>query len=160
MTNIVLMGMGEPFDNFDSVIRALSIFNHPMGLKIGKRHITVSTVGLTDKIQSFIDANLGKLAVSLHGTTEEQRMKIMPVNKKFPLVELMDTCRRVKFKGTDRVTFEYILIKDVNDSEADAHRLVELVKGIPCKINLLSYNENPFIDFKRPPEEFAGIVFF
>lgn len=153
ITNIVLMGMGEPFDNYDEVIRALKLFNDPLGLKIGKRHITVSTVGLTDKIQSFIDAGLGKLAISLHGTTDQQRSEIMPINSKFPLNELLQTCRNLKFRGTERVTFEYILIKDFNDSEEDAYRLIKLLKGIPNKVNLLAYNENPFIDFKRPSEE-------
>jgi len=153
ITNIVLMGMGEPFDNFEEVTKALKLFNDPMGLKIGKRHITVSTVGLTDKIQTFIDSGLGKLAISLHGTTDEQRSQIMPINHKFPLKELMETCRSLKFRGTERVTFEYILIKDFNDSDEDALRLIRLIQGIPSKINLLAYNENPFVDFKRPNEE-------
>jgi len=153
ITNIVLMGMGEPFDNYDEVMKSLQLFNDPLGLKIGKRHITVSTVGITDKIQSFIDASLGKLAISLHGTTDEQRSEIMPINRKFPLKELMDSCRNLKFKGTERVTFEYILIKDFNDSDEDAVRLIKLIQGVPSKINLLAYNENPFIDFKRPSEE-------
>lgn len=152
VTNIVMMGMGEPFDNFTEVKKALEIFQHPSGPQIGKRHITVSTVGLTSKIQEFVDANLGKLAISLHGTTEEQRGNIMPINRKYPLQELMETCRNLKFKGRDRVTFEYILIKDVNDSDEDAHRLSKLLRSIPCKINLLAYNENPFVDFKRPSE--------
>jgi 23S rRNA (adenine2503-C2)-methyltransferase len=153
VTNIVLMGMGEPFDNYQEVMKALQLFNDPMGLKIGKRHITVSTVGITEKIQDFIDASLGKLAISLHGTTDEQRTEIMPINKKFPLNELMDTCRKLRFRGTERITFEYILIKDFNDSDEDARRLIQLVRGIPTKINLLAYNENPFVDFKRPAEE-------
>jgi 23S rRNA (adenine2503-C2)-methyltransferase len=153
VTNIVLMGMGEPFDNYDEVMKALMLFNDPMGLKIGKRHITVSTVGITDKIQHFIDASLGKLAISLHGTTDEQRSKIMPINAKFPLKELIDTCRNLRFRGTERVTFEYILIKDFNDSDEDAYRLINLIKGVPSKINLLAYNENPFVDFKRPSED-------
>jgi len=153
VTNIVLMGMGEPFDNWDEVMRALRIFQDPMGPKIGKRHITVSTVGITSKIQPFVDLNLGKLAISLHGTTEEQRQAIMPVNRKFPLQELMDTCRGLKWKVRGRVTFEYILMRDFNDSDADAHRLVALTRGIPCKINLLAYNENTFVDLRRPDED-------
>ncbi len=152
ITNIVLMGMGEPFDNYDEVIRALHIFSHPMGAQIGKRHITVSTVGLTPKIQHFLDANIAKLAISLHGTTEEQRAKLMPINKKHSLDELMETCRTVRIPGRNRITFEYILIKDLNDSDEDAHRLVKLLRGIPSKINLLAYNENPFVSFKRPAE--------
>lgn len=153
VTNIVMMGMGEPFDNYDEVIRALQIFQDPMGPKIGKRHITVSTVGITSKLQTFVDANLGKLAISLHGTTEAQRSAIMPINKKFPLTELMKTCSELRFKGRGRVTFEYILLKDFNDSDADAYRLADLVKDFPCKINLLAYNENPFTKLKRPAEE-------
>jgi 23S rRNA (adenine2503-C2)-methyltransferase len=152
VTNIVLMGMGEPLDNFDEVIRALKIFQDPMGPKIGKKHITLSTVGLTPKIQKFVDTNLGHLAISLHGTTDEQRATIMPVNRKYPIANLMDTCRNLKFKGKKRVTFEYLLIKDFNDSVEDARRLVKLVSGFPSKINLLAYNENPYIHFKRPDE--------
>jgi 23S rRNA (adenine2503-C2)-methyltransferase len=153
VTNIVLMGMGEPFDNYDEVIRALEILQHPLGPKIGKRHITVSTVGITSKVQQFVDANLGKLAISLHGTTEEQRAAIMPINRKYPLQELMDTCRQLRFKGQGRVTFEYVLLKGINDTDEDAHRLAKLVHDIPCKINLLAYNENPYVAFKRPAEE-------
>lgn len=152
VTNIVMMGMGEPFDNYDEVIKALEIFSDPMGPKIGKRHITVSTVGITSKVQQFVDADVGKLAISLHGTTEEQRAKIMPINRKYPLDQLMDTCRKLKFPHRGRVTFEYILIKDLNDSDEDARRLIKITQGIPCKINLLAYNENPFVDFKRPDE--------
>jgi 23S rRNA (adenine2503-C2)-methyltransferase len=153
VTNLVLMGMGEPFDNFDEVMKALEIFHDPTGPQIGKRHITVSTVGITKQMQPFVDASLGKLAISLHGTTDEQRATIMPINRRYPIGELMETCRNLKFRNRDRVTFEYLLIRDFNDSDEDAQRLVKLVKGIPCKINLLAYNENPFIDFKRPDEE-------
>jgi 23S rRNA (adenine2503-C2)-methyltransferase len=152
VTNLVLMGMGEPFDNFDEVMKALEIFHDPSGPQIGKRHITVSTVGITKQMQPFVDASIGKLAISLHGTTDEQRATIMPINRRYPIGELMDTCRNLKFKNRDRVTFEYLLIRDFNDSNEDAERLVKLVKGIPCKINLLAYNENPFINFKRPDE--------
>ncbi len=153
VTNIVMMGMGEPFDNYDEVIKALKILQHPMGVALGKRHITVSTVGLNHNISRFVDANLGKLAISLHGTTDEQRSKLMPINKKYPIKSLMDVCRNLNFKGKLRVTFEYILFAGLNDSDEDAYRLIELVKGIPNKINLLAYNENDFIDFKRPSEE-------
>lgn len=153
VTNIVLMGMGEPLDNYDEVMRALAIFQDPMGPKIGKKHITLSTVGLTPKIQKFVDTNLGNLAISLHGTTDEQRAEIMPVNRKYPIGELMETCRTLKFKGRKRATFEYLLIRDFNDSDEDAKRLAKLVSTFPCKINLLAYNENPYIQFKRPSEE-------
>ena len=153
VTNIVMMGMGEPFDNWDEVVRALQIFQDPMGHKIGKRHITVSTVGLLPGLQRFVDANLCKLAISLHGTTDEQRSKIMPINRKYPLADLLEACKNLRFKGKGRVTFEYILIDGVNDSEEDALRLAKILRPIPCKINLLAYNENPYIPFKRPPED-------
>ncbi len=153
ISNIVMMGMGEPFDNYDEVIKALKIMQDPMGPKIGKRHITVSTVGISPKIKEFVEADLGKIAISLHGTTEEQRTKIMPMNKKYPIENIMDLCRNLVFPHRGRVTFEYILIKDLNDSLDDARRLIKLTRGIPCKINLLAYNENPFIDFKRPDED-------
>lgn len=153
VTNIVMMGMGEPFDNYDEVIKALKIFQDPMGIKLGKRHITVSTVGLTPKIQQFVEANLGKLAISLHGTTDEQRTEIMPINKKYPIAHLMETCKNLKFKGKGRVTFEYILFDGFNDSLEDAHRLAKLVSEFPCKINLLAYNENSFSKLKRPSED-------
>ncbi len=153
VNNIVLMGMGEPLDNFDEVMKAMAIFQDPMGPKIGKRHITLSTVGLTNRIQKFVDTNLGNLAISLHGTTDEQRATIMPVNRKYPIEGLMDCCRNLKFKSRRRVTFEYLLIRDFNDTNEDAHRLASLVSDFPCKINLLAYNENPFVGFKRPKDE-------
>ena len=153
VTNIVMMGMGEPFDNYDEVIKALKLFQDPMGLKVGKRHITVSTVGLNPKIQEFADANLGRLAISLHGTTDEQRSEIMPINRKYPLADLMDICRKLKFKGQGRVTFEYILFDGFNDSLEDAHRLAKWVSDFRCKINLLAYNENSFSKLKRPSEQ-------
>ncbi len=153
VTNIVFMGMGEPFDNYDESIKALQILEHPMGPQIGKRHVTVSTVGITSKIQDFIEKDLGKIAISLHGTTDEQRSQIMPINKRYPLAELIKACQELVFKHRDRVTFEYVLLKDFNDSNEDAVRLAKLLRAVPCKINLLAYNENPYIDFKRPSEE-------
>ena len=153
VTNIVLMGMGEPFDNYDEVMKALSIFSHPYGPQIGKRHITVSTVGISNKIEAFLAADIAKLAISLHGTTDETRSQIMPINRKFPLSELMDLCRRLQMRSGLRLTFEYVLLAGINDSDDDARRLVQLVKGIACKINLLAYNENLFVDIKRPSEE-------
>lgn len=153
VTNIVMMGMGEPFDNYDEVVKALQIFQDPRGLKIGKRHITVSTVGITPKIQHFLSSNVGRLAISLHGTTDEQRQEIMPMNKKYPLTEILDICRNAEMKARERITFEYILIKDFNDSDEDAYRLAKILKDIPNKVNLLAYNENPFVPYKRPTED-------
>jgi 23S rRNA (adenine2503-C2)-methyltransferase len=153
VTNIVLMGMGEPLDNYEEVRKALQILQDPRGPKIGKRHITLSTVGIAPKMEKFILDNLGKLAISLHGTTDEQRAKIMPVNRRYPIATLMDACRSLNLRHNRRITFEYLLIKDLNDSPEDAYRLDELLKHIPSKINLLAYNENPYIDFKRPSNE-------
>lgn len=153
VTNIVLMGMGEPFDNYDEVMKALQIFSDPLGPQIGKRHITVSTVGISSKIEGFIEADIAKLAISLHATTDEQRARIMPINRKYPLRDLMTLCRQLNMRKGIRLTFEYVLLDGVNDSDEDARRLVRLVADIPCKINLLAYNENPFIDMKRPSEE-------
>jgi 23S rRNA (adenine2503-C2)-methyltransferase len=153
VTNIVVMGMGEPFDNYENVIQSLEIFQHPMGPQIGKRHITVSTVGLVPQIQAFVDADVGKLAISLHGTTDEQRSRIMPINKKYPLEELLSNCRALRMPGRLRITWEYLMIDGINDSEEDALRLGEILRGIPSKVNLLAYNENSFVDFKRPPEK-------
>lgn len=153
VTNIVLMGMGEPFDNYDSIVDALQIFQDPNGPQIGKRKITVSTVGLSDKIQEFMDADLGRLAISLHGTTDEQRASIMPINRKHPLDDLLGTCRGLKMKARERITFEYLMIEGINDRDEDARRLAKILRGIPSKINLLAYNENTFVPFKRPKEE-------
>lgn len=150
ITNIVVMGMGEPFDNFNALIKALTIFEHPLGPQIAKRHVTVSTVGIVPKIKEFIDLNLGKLAISLHGTTNEQRTRLMPINKRYSLEELMETCRTLSFKNRDRITFEYVLIRNINDSLQDALRLAELLKPISCKINLLSYNPNTFVEYQSP----------
>ncbi len=153
VTNIVMMGMGEPFDNYEAITNAIKIFRHSSGFQIGKKRITVSTVGLTDQIKQFVKDDLGLLAISLHGTTDEQRSKIMPINKRIPLAELLQTCKELPLRKGQRITFEYLLIKDHNDSDEDARRLVKLLSNIPTKINLLNYNENPFVDFKRTPEE-------
>lgn len=153
VTNVVVMGMGEPLDNYEEVVKALGILQDPLGPQIGKRHITISTVGLTPKIRELADADLGKVAISLHGTTDGQRRSIIPVSRRYPMNELLDTCRSIDLKGRSRFTFEYLLIRDINDSDEDAERLAKLLQGIPSKINLLAYNENSFADFRRPDEE-------
>jgi 23S rRNA (adenine2503-C2)-methyltransferase len=108
---------------------------------------------VTAKIQQFIDSNLGKLAISLHGTTDEQRSTLMPVNRKYPLEGLLEACRKLNLKRGHRLTFEYVLIEGLNDSPDDARRLAKILRGIPSKVNLLNYNENSFIGYKRPAEE-------
>ena len=150
ISHVVVMGIGEPFDNYDNLIRFFKIINDPKGLAIGARHITVSTCGLVPKILEFADFPLQiNLAISLHAPTNELRDKIMPINKAYNLNELMPAVKKYLEKTNRRVTFEYILLKDINDSEECALNLVKLVKGINCYINLIPYNETNNLEFKR-----------
>ena len=144
ITNIVLMGMGEPLYNYDNVATAMRIAMDREGLSVSKRKITLSTSGVVPEMERCgreLDVNL---AVSLHATTDEVRDWIMPINKKYPLKMLLDTCR--SYPGTNnarRITFEYVMLKGVNDSEDDAQRLIRLLKGIPAKVNLIPFNPWP-----------------
>lgn len=153
ITNIVFMGMGEPLHNLENVIKACQILLDQDGLSFSKRKITVSTSGLVPGI-----AELGKrvdvsLAISLNGTTDEQRTRIMPVNKKWNIETLLDACRNYPLTSHRRITFEYVMLKGINDSIEDAKRLIQLVRGIPSKVNLIPFNEHPGSDFKRPSDE-------
>lgn len=153
INNIVLMGMGEPLHNLDNVVRALNILYAPAGLDYGTRKITLSTCGLVPQM-----AELGKritvnLAVSLNATTDEVRDKLMPVNKRYPLKELMAACRNYPLPSHRKITFEYILIRDLNDSLADAKRLVKLLHGIMAKVNLIPYNEHEGSRYRCPDEK-------
>jgi 23S rRNA (adenine2503-C2)-methyltransferase len=144
ITNIVLMGMGEPLYNYDNVATAMRIAMDQEGLSVSKRKITLSTSGVVPEMERCgreLDVNL---AVSLHATTDETRDMIMPINKKYPLKMLLDACR--SYPGTNnarRITFEYVMLKGVNDSEADARRLIRLLKDIPAKVNLIPFNPWP-----------------
>ncbi|GAB4393265.1 MAG: 23S rRNA (adenine(2503)-C(2))-methyltransferase RlmN [Kiloniellaceae bacterium] len=144
ITNIVLMGMGEPLYNYDNVAKAMKIAMDGEGLSVSKRKITLSTSGVVPEMERCgreLDVNL---AVSLHATTDEVRDMIMPINKKYPLKLLLDACRN--YPGTHnarRITFEYVMLKGVNDSEDDARRLIRLLKGIPAKVNLIPFNPWP-----------------
>ena len=150
ISHVVVMGIGEPFDNYDNLIRFFKIINHPKGLAIGSRHITVSTCGLVPKIYEFSDFPLQvNLAVSLHAPNNELRDKIMPINKAYPIEELFKALKYYYNKTNRRLTFEYILLKDVNDSDENAQELANLVKDLNCYINLIPYNETNNIDFKR-----------
>lgn len=160
ITNVVVMGMGEPFDNYDSLMGALETITDPKALRIGKSHVTVSTSGLLPAIERFVQETSCRLAISLNAPNNELRTQVMPINKAYPVEKLMELCKKIsrpdfprKQKRDFGITFEYILMKDFNDSEAHAHELVKLVRGIPCKINLLQYNETPNTPFKRPTEE-------
>jgi 23S rRNA (adenine2503-C2)-methyltransferase len=153
LTNIVLMGMGEPLHNFDHVVQAIRVISGQPGLNLGPKRITVSTVGLVPEIYRLAETGLGvRLAISLNATTDEQRSATMPINRRYPLAELMEAARRYAAAIDDRVTFEYVVIEGQNDTRDDALRLAALVRGVPCKINLIPYNPNPQFDLKRPDE--------
>jgi len=141
ITNVVIMGMGEPFLNYDNVIRACYLMNHPDGLAIGHRRIVISTSGIVPAIRRYADEKQPfKLAISLNAPTDDQRNQIMPINKKYPLQELLNVARYYVKKSRLRITFEYVLISDFNDRLQDAHRLRQLLRDFPCKINLIPYN--------------------
>lgn len=148
VSNIVVMGIGEPFDNYETLLKFLTIVNYPKGLEIGARHITVSTCGIVPKIYEFAEFPLQiNLAVSLHAPTNELRSKMMKINKVYKIEELMEALKYYLDKTNRRITFEYILIKGVNDSDKDAFDLIKLVRNINCYVNLIPYNEvitNPY----------------
>lgn len=153
-SNVVFMGMGEPLNNYDNVVEAVRIMSDPNGLKMGARKVTVSTSGVTPKIKKLADSGLkARLALSLHAATQEKRLKIMPMAKTFGLEKLMEAVRYFVEKTGERVTFEYIIFDGFNDTMEDVKALAQLVRGIPCKINVLAYNEVPGLKFKRPSDE-------
>lgn len=158
-SNIVIMGMGEPLDNYDEVVKAVGLMVSPHAMKLSTRKITLSTSGLVDKIRRFAGENLHvNLAVSLNATEDATRTRIMPINKKHSLEELLRCLRSYPLKPTRRITFEYVLIEGINDSREDAVRLAELLRGIRCKINLIPFNGFHGVDY-RPPAE-ATVLFF
>lgn len=148
--NIVMMGMGEPLHNLDNVIKSLEVFYLDDGCGFGARRVTLSTSGLVPQMFELARRVKVGLAVSLNATTDELRSQLMPINKKYPLVELMRACREIPLEPRRRITFEYILIGGVNDSREDAKRLVSLLHGLRAKVNLIRYNEHPGSEFKRP----------
>jgi 23S rRNA (adenine2503-C2)-methyltransferase len=144
------MGMGEPLDNVDNLKRAVEILHNQHGLKFALRKITVSTSGLAPQIKHVAEAGV-RLAVSLNATTDEIRDRIMPINRKYPLEALLGACKEYADDTGEMITFEYVLLKGVNDSLDDARRIVKLTKNIPSKINLIPFNEHPDSGFFRPP---------
>lgn len=153
ITHVVVMGIGEPFDNYDNVMRFIKIINCGKGIDIGSRHITISTCGIIPGIKKFMnEEGQVNLAISLHAPNDELRSKIMPINKAYHLDELMDTIKEYIKKTNRRVTFEYIMLEGINDSEKEAKELVKLLKGINCYVNLIPYNETENIGFKRTKE--------
>jgi 23S rRNA (adenine2503-C2)-methyltransferase len=143
ISNIVLMGIGEPLDNYDNVMRFLSVVSSPGGLNIGMRHISLSTCGLVPQIDKLAEKNLQlTLSVSLHAPNNQTRDKIMPINRKYPVEELIDTCKRYFNKTHRRISFEYAMIKNVNDSISCANQLADLLSGLICHVNLIPLNKN------------------
>ncbi|XQP55567.1 MAG: 23S rRNA (adenine(2503)-C(2))-methyltransferase RlmN [Mycoplasmoidaceae bacterium] len=150
LSNIVVMGIGEPLDNLDNVITALKIITNQHGLEIGSRHITISTCGLCNKILTLAKAlPQVNLAISLHASNDATRSKLMPINKTFNLDQLIQTCKKYLEVTNRRLTFEYILLDEINDSDENAYELVDLLKGLLCYVNLIPYNETYLSDFKR-----------
>ena len=164
LSNIVLMGMGEPLYNFDNVRDAMKIAMDPEGISLSRRRITLSTSGVVPEIAKTAQEIGCQLAISFHATTDEVRDKLVPINKKWNIAELLDALRTYpKVSNSERITFEYVMLKDVNDTDADARRLVKLIKGIPAKINLIPFNEWPGSPYERSDwsriEAFADIIY-
>lgn len=150
ISHVVVMGIGEPFDNYDNVMRFVKIINTGKGIDIGSRHITISTCGVVPKIKQFMNEDgQVNLAISLHAPNDELRNKIMKINKVYPIKELIDVVKEYIDKTNRRVTFEYIMLENINDSEKEAKELVALLKGVNCYVNLIPYNETENIGFKR-----------
>jgi len=163
LTNIVLMGMGEPLFNFENVAKAMRVIMHGEGIAIGKRRITLSTSGVAPMIKRCGDELDVNLAVSLHAVTDELRDQIIPINRKYPIKDLLKACREYPgLTNARRITFEYVMLKGVNDSPADAKQLVRLLRGIPSKINLIPFNPWPGAPFECSDwdviEKFGDIV--
>lgn len=147
------MGMGEPLANYDHVLQALDVItNADCGLKIASRRITLSTAGIVPKITALGRDSDVNLAISLNATDNATRSRLMPVNRKYPLEKLLEACQQYPLPRRKKITFEYILIKDVNDSEQDALRLIKLLHPIRSKVNLIPFNEHAASDFRRPEE--------
>ena len=150
ITHLVLMGIGEPFDNYDNVINFINIINHPKGIALGSRHITVSTCGIIPKIRQFIkDGKQVNLAISLHASNDELRSSLMPINKVYKLTELIEVLKEYIKETNRRVTFEYILLDGINDQKENALELANLLKGMNCYVNLIPYNETSYINLKK-----------
>jgi len=163
LSNIVMMGMGEPLYNFENVAKALKIVMDDAGIAISRRRITLSTAGVVPLIERCGEELGVNLAVSLHAVHDELRDEIVPINRKYPIAELLEACRNYPgLKNSRRITFEYVMLKDVNDSDADARELVRIIAGIPAKVNLIPFNPWPGAPYDRSTnariEAFAEIV--
>jgi 23S rRNA (adenine2503-C2)-methyltransferase len=153
ISNVVIMGMGEPLDNYEELVKAIRLMVSPHAMKISNRKVTLSTSGLVDKIKRFAEEDLHvNMAISLNATENSTRSDIMPINKKHTIEELMETLRTYPLKATRRLTFEYVLLRGVNDSHEDAVRLGKMLHGFKCKINLIPFNSFDRSDFQTPHE--------
>lgn len=152
LSNIVFMGMGEPLDNSDNVFKAIEVIHSPWGVNLSKKKITVSTSGLIPEMYKVAEAKV-RLAVSLNGYSDEVRSLVMPINKKYPLKDLLDECRRYYRATGEKITMEYVLLKGVTDQLDHARQLVKLLRDVPCKINIIPFNEHPGSGFERPSDE-------
>ncbi len=154
ITNIVLMGMGEPLANYQNTLKAIELMTHPEAFNFSYRRVTLSTVGLLPELEDLTREKLRfRLALSLNASDEETRDRLMPINRRYPLREILKVCRNVPLHRRDRITFEYVLIEGENDSVKEAKGVVKLLKGIPSKVNLIPLNEAPEIPYKRPSDE-------
>ena len=154
ISHVVLMGIGEPFDNYDNVTCFVDIVNHPKGVALGARHITISTSGVIPKIKEFMNYDKQvNLAISLHAPNDELRSKLMPINRAYPLKDLMVVLKEYIKRTNRRLTFEYIMLKDVNDSEKEALELAHLLKGMNCYVNMIPYNETSHIIYKKSSKD-------
>ena len=152
--NIVLMGMGEPLHNYDNTMKALRMLHAEQGLAVSPRRVTLSTVGLVPGLDRLaLEPLMPNLAISLHATTDEQRTALVPPNRRYPLAAILDACRRFPLKKRSRITFEYVMLDQVNDTPEDARRLAKLLSGIKSKVNLIPLNAAPGIPFNRPSDE-------
>ena len=152
--SVVIMGIGEPLDNYDNVMDFIKIINDPKGIAIGARHITLSTCGIIPKMKELMNENLQiNLAVSLHAPNTQLRNKLMPVNKSYSLPQLMDTIREYIEKTNRRITIEYVMLNEVNDNDTQANELASLLRGLNVYVNLIPYNETNHIEFKKSSKE-------
>ena len=154
ITNIVLMGMGEPLANYENSLKAIELMAHPDAFKFSSRRITLSTVGLLPGLERLAKEKISfRLAISLNASDEETRTNLMPVNRRYPLSKILALCKNFPLRRRTRITFEYVMVQGMNDSPHDAKRLLRILRGIPSKVNLIPLNKAPEIPFERPSDE-------
>ncbi len=157
--NVVMMGMGEPLLNLPNVVKATRLLADPAGAGLSPRRMTLSTSGIIPKMEELgREPVRPKLAISLNASTEEQRRELMPITRKYHLKDLLEACRAYPLRPWERLTFEYVLLKGVNDSDADARRVVRLLANLKCKLNLIALNPGPGIPFESPEPERVRVV--